>query len=206
MMWTRRLAVLSALALCVLLVGASPVVADDDGDIKVKGFANVPGTSVVLPLVPGSAPITIDVTFGVPSVTLPVQVTPDTKIKSKLGLPVRIADGDAVKVKMVVAGSVLQASRLELESFPELELDGFAADLPPAGVTLPLAPGATLDFTVVLGSSGVEIPVRLTSTTKVRHNLQTLRNDDAIQVDAVVRGGLVVATDIKAGHEEDEDD
>jgi hypothetical protein len=79
-MWNQRIVTVSALALLALLLGALPGVASDD--IKVKGFADVPGNSLTLPLSAGSSPVTINVTFGIPSLTIAVQITPSTKIKS----------------------------------------------------------------------------------------------------------------------------
>src|SRR5687767_10600397 len=135
-MWNRRIAVLPVFALFALLCSVSPGVAADEGDIKIQGFAGVPGSSLTLPLADGGAPVMLDVTFGVPSVTIPVQITPDTKIKgkSKSGAVV-VTDGDAVKIKAALVGNVLRASRLELEDFPELELTGLAEGLPASGVT-----------------------------------------------------------------------
>lgn len=206
-MWYRRIAVLSAFALIASICSASLGVAADEGDIKIQGFAGVPGSSLTLPLPDGAAPVTVDVTFGVPSVTIPVQITSDTKIKgkSKSGAVV-VTDGDAVKIKASLAGSVLRASRLELEDFPELELTGLVEGLPAAGVTLPLAAGATLDFIVALGASGVDVPVRVTSSTKLDEKPTTLSNGDLVRVEAVVRGGRIVVTKLKTGEDEDEDD
>src|SRR5215510_6457266 len=139
-MWHPRIAALLGLALLVLLCSASPVVADpkDEGDILVRGFVMVPGPNLVLPL-SGSA-VMIDVTFGIPAVTIPIQVTEDTKVKTKgQGQSIVIADGDAVKIKAEVDGTVLRASRLELLDFPELDLIGFVEQLPDTGLHLPLA-------------------------------------------------------------------
>lgn len=203
----RRISVLSAFALIALLCGALPGFAADEGDIKIQGFAGVPGSSVTLPLPSGAAPVIVNVTFGVPSVTIPVQITPDTKIKgkSKSGAIV-VADGDAVKIKAALVDDVLRASRLELEDFPELELTGLADGLPAAGVTLPLPAGTTLDIIVVLGASDVEVPVRLTSNTKLDEKPTTIRNGDLIRVEAVVRAGRLVVTKLKTGEDEDEED
>ena len=204
-MWYPRTAVLSAFALLTLLGTASPSPAADAGDIKIRGFAAVPGTSLTLPLPNGAAPVIVEVTFGVPSVTIPVQVTSDTKItgKSRSGAVV-VTDGDAVKVRAALVGNVLRASRLELEDFPELELTGLAKGLPAAGVTLPLAAGATLEFVVTLGASGVDVPVRLTSSTKLDEKPTTIHNGDLLRVEAVVRGGHIVVTKLKTGEEEDD--
>ena len=198
----RRIPTVPALSLLVLLLCAAPVLADDS-DIRLKGFAEVPGTGLTLPLPPGAV-ATIVVTFGVPATSIPVQVTSDTKVKSKSG-SVLLADGDAVKVRATVVGNVLRASRLELQDFPELELVGVVSDVPAAGVALPLAPGATLDFVLTLGTSGIEVPVRLTSASKI-NDVRTLRNGDLVRVEALVRGGVVVVTKLKSGGDEDEED
>lgn len=205
-MWSQRNVTLPVLALLVLLLGAAPGMASDDSDIRVRGFADVPAGGLLLPLPADDPPVTINVTFGIPSLTIPVQITPSTKIKSEFGTPVRLVVGDAVKVKMVLAGNVLRASRLEVEAFPELELTGLAKGLPATGVALPLDPGTTLDFIVSLGSSGVDIPVRVTASTKVHHAPLTIRNGDVLRVEAVVRSGFVVATGIKEGPGPDDDD
>jgi hypothetical protein len=203
-MWHQRIAALSGLAFLILFLGAAPAVADDS-DIKLKGFAGVPGSSLTLPLPDGAAPVTIDVTFGIPAVTIPLQITSDTKIKSKSSGSVLLTDGDAVKIRAAVVGSVLRASRLELGDFLELELTGVVEGVPAAGVALPLAPGTTLDFVVSLGTSAIDVPVRLTSSTKV-NDAPTLHNGDLVRVEAVVRGGLVVVTKLKAGNDDEEDD
>jgi hypothetical protein len=203
----RRIAALSGLALLVLLCSASPGMAADEGDIKVRGFATVPGPSLTLPLPDGAAPVTIDMTFGIPAVTIPIQVTSDTKIKTKGKSPVIVvADGDALKIRASVVGTALRASRLELQDFPELELIGVVEGLPAAGVALPLAAGTTQDMVVQLGASGVDVLVQLTSKTKLDKPSLTLHNGDVVRVEAVVRGGSVVVTKLKTGPDEDDDD
>jgi hypothetical protein len=209
MIWYRRIAAFSALALLLVLCNVFPSAASDDpGDIKVKGFAAVPGTSLTLPLASGAPPVIIDVTFGIPAVTIPVQVTPDTKIKGKHGPAgtIVVADGDAVEIKASVVGSVLRASRLKLESFPELELVGAVEGLPAAGVALPLVAPATQNMVVSLGTSPVDVPVQLTSKTKLDDPPLTLHNGDIVRVEAVVRGGVIVVTKLKTGAEEDDDE
>ena len=205
MMYSPRIAIVSALTSLALLLGCAAAMAADS-EIKVKGFADVPGPSLVLPLAAGAPPVTIDVTFGVPSVTIPVQITPATKIKTKSGRPISVADGDAIKVEMVVVGSVLRATKLALEAFPELELVGLAGSLPAAGVTLPLAPGATVDCIVTLDTSAIDVPVRLTASTKLHDAPLTIHNGDRLRVEAVVRGGFIVATKLKVGGEDDDED
>lgn len=208
-MWRSR--VLIAIASFALLAAATPGVVSagpsDHAQIKVKGFADVPGAALILPLPDGSAPVTIEITFGTPGVTIPVQITTATKVKLKGGLPISLADGDAVKVDMVVDGPVLRATKLSLESFPELELVGVASGLPAGGLALPLAPGATFDFILTLDTSGVEVPVRLASTTKIHHHTgPIIENGDRLRVEAVVRGGVIVATKLKGPDDDDDDD
>src|SRR5262245_11983851 len=163
MMDSFRIAVVSALMSLALLLGGAAALASD-AEIKVKGFADVPNSSLVLPLPTGAAPVTIDVTFGVPSVTIPVQITPATKIKRTSNAPISIADGDAIKVEMGVVGDVLRATQLARVAFPELELVGLAEGLPDDGVALPLAPGETVDCIVTLDTSAIDVPVRLTAS------------------------------------------
>jgi hypothetical protein len=209
MIWYRRIAAFSALTLLLVLCNVFPSVASDDpGDIKVKGFAAVPGTSLTLPLASGAPPVIIDVTFGIPAVTIPVQVTPSTKIAGKHGPggTIVVADGDAVEIKASVVGTVLRASRLKLQSFPELELVGAVEGLPAAGITLPLVAPATQNMVVSLGASAVDVPVQLTSKTKLDDPPLTLQNGDIVRVEAVVRGGVIVVTKLKTGADEDDDE
>jgi hypothetical protein len=204
-MWQQRMVALPALAGLVLLLGAVSAAADDS-DIRLKGFAVVPGSSLSLPLADGAPPVVIDVTFGVPAVTIPVQITSSTQIKRKAGADsLLVADGDPVEIRAVVAGDLLRATRLELEDFPELQLKGVVGGLPPAGVGLPLAPGTTVDIVLTLGTSDVEVPLRLTSTTKVSEP-RTLRNGDLVRPEAVIRDGNLVVTKLKPGGDDDDED
>ncbi len=172
----------------------------EDTEIKLAGFADVPpagaGGTLTLPLAPGSLPVTLIVTFGIPSVQVAVMITPATAIKSESGPPVTLADGDRVKIEAAVVNGSLQAVELELEAFPELELVGTAQGLPTAGVVLPLAPGTTVDFTLAFGVSGASLPIRLTADTKVEGGPVTLVNGVSVEVDAVVRGLRIVATEL----------
>ena len=69
--------------------------------------------------------------------------------------------------------------------------------VPAAGVTLPLAAGATVDLIVTLGTSAIDVPVRLTSKTKVHGQSLTIHNGDRVRIEAGVQNNLVVATEIK---------
>jgi hypothetical protein len=207
-MCNKRIALFPALTVIalLLLIPWPGLASADEADIKLKGFADVPGTSLSLPV---ASTVTINITFGIPSVTVPVQVTPSTKIKSELGPPVTLADGDSVKVKARVVGNALVASRLEVEAFPELEVIGTVSGLPAGGVMLPLPAGTTVDFVLTL-VSGVDLPIRLTSSTKVDHGSMmmtlTINNGDTLEVEAAVRDNRLVATQVGAEREDEEGD
>jgi hypothetical protein len=190
-----------ALVAVLAAPSAQPAWADQDDnrgrEMTLAGFADVPGSSLQLPLPAGASPVTINVTFGLPSLTIPVQVTTSTRIKSDFGLPVVLTDGDRIQVDLHVVGTNLQADRIEVEAFPELEVIGTAKSLPTAGITLPLAAGTTVNFAVTLGASGIDVPVRLTSSTKIKGHLTALHNGDVIQVEAAVRNNVIVVTEIK---------
>jgi hypothetical protein len=189
--------VASLTLLTVVLGGAAPASAL----LKLAGFVDVPpdgaGGTLTLPLAQGASPVTIHVTFGVPGVSIPVEITRTTQIEFDDGLPVTIGDGDRIRVEAVVNGGVIRAVKLEIDEFPDLELRGTASGLPAGGVNLPLAAGATVNFIVTLGSSDVDVPVRLTDKTRIRGGHFTLQNGDPVRVEAAVRNNAIVATEIR---------
>ena len=189
--------VASLTLLAVVLGGAAPASAL----LKLAGFVDVPpdgaGGTLALPLAQGASPVTIHITFGVPAVSIPVQITRTTQIEFDDGLPVTLADGDRVRVEAVVNDGVVRAVKLEIDEFPDLELRGTASGLPAAGVSLPLATGATVNFIVTLGSSDVDVPVRLTDKTRVRSNNFRLENGDPVRVEAAVQNNAIVATEVR---------
>ena len=206
-MLNKRLLLLVLMALVAVLGSPLAQVAWADSDegnhgreMTIAGFADVPGSTLQLPLAAGASPVVINVTFGIPNVTIAVQVTTATKVKSDFGLPVTLTDGDRIQVDMrvVVVGtdSLLRADKIEVEAFPELELIGTAKGLPAAGVTLPLAAGTTVDFAIALGASGVDVPVRLTANTKINGHIVALHNGDTLRVEAAVRNNKIVVTEI----------
>ena len=168
-----------------------------DAEMKLAGFADVPDATLSLPLDPGATPVTINLKFGVPSLTIPVEIAHSTHIESDTGRPVTITDGDRVTVEANVVQGVLRAFRLKVDEFPELELHGSASGLPAAGVTLPLGAGVTVDFVVTLDTSGIDVPVRLTEKTKIHGQSLTIENGDKVKVEAGVQNNHVVATEIK---------
>ena len=187
--------------LLAVLFGVWSGTASADAEMKLGGFADVlpsgAGGTLSLPLAPGATPVTINLTFGVPSLTIPVEITHSTHVESETGLPVTLTDGDRVTVEAIVVQGVLRASKLKIDEFPELELNGTVKGLPAAGVTLPLAAGTTVDLTVTLGTSAIDVPVRLTSKTKVHGLSLTIHNGDRVKIEAGVQNNLVVATEIK---------
>jgi Domain of unknown function (DUF5666) len=171
-------------------------------EIKLKGFVDVappgPGGTLTLPLPPGAAPVVVTVSFGVPAVTIPVTITSATQVEVEHALaPVTIADGDALEIEARLVGAVFEATRVEVEDFPELELRGTVQGLPTEGVSLPLGPGATVDFTLLLGASGLTVPVRVTSGTRLEDGPFVLTNGALIEVEAVVRDFRIVATELE---------
>ena len=198
-----RMLLLALVAVLAALVGPwSPAVwADSGGDnhsreMTIAGFADVPGSTLQLPLAAGASPVTINLTLGIPSVTIPVQITTTTQVKSDFGLPVTLTDGDRIEVDIRVVGTTIRADKIQVEAFPELDVIGTVKGLPTGGVTLPLAAGTHLDFTITLGASAVDLKVRLTSSTKIRGHLTSLKNGDTVQIEAAVRSDLIVITEI----------
>jgi len=92
--------VASLTLLTVVLGGAAPASAL----LKLAGFVDVPpdgaGGTLTLPLAQGASPVTIHVTFGVPGVSIPVEITRTTQIEFDDGLPVTIGDGDRIRVEV----------------------------------------------------------------------------------------------------------
>src|SRR5262249_54028777 len=164
------------------------------------------GGTLSLPLPPGSS-VTIQIQLGTPAVFVPILVTSSTQVEGATSLPATITDGDRVKVDAVIDGSVLRATKLEIEEFPEIEARGTVSGLPAAGVTLPLAPGTSIAVTLTL-VPGVSVGVVLTSSTKVEDGPFTLTNGAVVQVEAVVRNNQRVVPEISAqgGNGEDGDD
>jgi hypothetical protein len=173
-----------------------------DSEIKLQGFVDVlpagPGGSLTLPLAPGSSPVIVILSLGIPSVQLEVTITPSTQIEvEEGGLPVTLTDGNLVQLEAVVGSGIIQVTKLEIEEFPEVDLRGTAQGLPPGGVSLPLSPGSTIDFTLSLGVPGGDLPVRLTSDTQIEGGPFLLTNGSAIEVEGVVRDFTIVITEIE---------
>lgn len=149
--------------------------------------------------------MTVLVQLGTPPQLVPVQVTSSTKIKSETGVPLTLVDNDRVKIDAVIAGSIIQATQLELDPFPEIEVTGTAQGLPSAGVTLPLPAGTSVTFSVLL-VPGVSVTVVLTENTKVEEGPLTLTNGAIVQIEAVLQNNVLVVTEISAEDNGGDDD
>jgi hypothetical protein len=59
-------------------------------------------------------------------------ITPATQVEVEHALaPVTIADGDALEIEARLVGAVFEATRVEVDDFPELKLRGTVQGLPP---------------------------------------------------------------------------
>jgi uncharacterized protein DUF5666 len=209
-MWSKRVGRLTvvAVALVGLVLAAGAGLAYAGSDVKVAGLVDVlpvgPGGTLTLPLAPGAAPVFLQIGVGTPSVPVTVQITPATVIKAESGLPVTITDGDRVKAEVVAVGGVLRTLKLEVENFPEAEFIGMVTGLTGGPVTLPLPAGQSRSFLVSLSLSGADIPVTVTSATKVEQGPVTLSNGQTVQVETVLQNGQLLVTEIAVGVAEPE--
>jgi hypothetical protein len=184
----------------VLLSWPGPAAADDE--LKIAGFVAGLGGPLNLPV---AFPVTIQIQLGIPMVQIPVLITPSTAVKSETGQQV-LTNGDRVKIEAVIAGGAINATELKLEAFPEIEVTGTASGLPPAGISLPLAPNAlpvTFQLTLV---PGVTLTVVLNGNTKVEDEPLTLTNGAVVEIEAAVRNMMLVVTEISAGENEGENE
>jgi hypothetical protein len=188
------LATIATLGLLLTLPAASRAASD----LSLAGLADAlpagPGGSLTLPLAPGSAAVTLIVSLGVPALPIPVEITAATVVESPLPVPVTVVDGDRVKVEVAQVQGVLRASKIEVENFPDIKLVGTVKGLPASGVTLPLPAGSTVDFIVSLGVSSADVPVRVTSTTRIEAGPLTLGNGTLVEVEAVMYDFALLAT------------
>lgn len=201
-MRTKSAILRSTLATLVLALVSFSIAWASDSELKLAGLADVPptgpGGALTLPLASGSPPVTLLVSLGEPAILVAVQITPSTAIEAESFLPVTLVDGDRVKIEGLLTGGVLQATKLEIEDFPELQLPGTAQGLPASGVALPLPSGASVVFTLSLGSSG-SVPVRVTSSTRIDEGPGVLMNGASMQVEGILRDSVVEATELDLG-------
>lgn len=189
-----RFVFLAMLVLAAIVL--RPDIGRAEGDVKLKGFVEVPpagpGGTLTLPLSQGAASVTITVLFGSPPLQLAIVVTPNTFAQPS---SLTLVDGDSVKVTGRLAGGAIIATEVEREDYPETRLRGIAQSLPGSG-PLPLPPGLVVDFVVSLGVPGGEIPVRLTSAARLEHGPFVLSNGTAIEIEGLVQDGRVRITEI----------
>ena len=191
-------------AIVALALSSWPSAWASNSELKLAGLADVPptgpGGALTLTLASGSPPVTLLVSLGEPPVLIAVQITPSTAIQAETALPVTLVDGDRVKIEGLLTGGVLQATKLEIEDFPELQLPGTAQGLPASGVALPLPSGASVVFTLSLGSAG-SVPVRVTSSTRIDEGPAVLMNGASIQVEGNLLNSVVEATELDLGED-----
>ena len=181
-------------ALClVLLVSALPALAAAE-DVKISGTV-VSGGPLLLPLAPSAAPVAIVVSLGLGALQIAVVVPPAPIPDSKEAPPIMLTQGDRVEIEAAVTAGGLQATKLEVADFPELEFFGPAQGLPPSGIILPLAPGTTVDFAVLF--AGLALPVRLTASTLVKGAATSLANGQIVDIEARIAGDRLLVTTIE---------
>jgi hypothetical protein len=162
-----------------------------DADVKVEGFLEAP-PALTLPLPAGAPPVTALVSLGLPAIQVPFVITETTPVEVEDGLPpVTLVAGDRIEIEARLVGATFQATRVKIEDFPELELRGTAQGVPGA-VALPLPPGVALDFTLVLGGSGLALPVRLTAAARLRDGSFVLQDGTLLEIEGVVRGFQII--------------
>jgi hypothetical protein len=191
----KRRAVLLSVAILVALV-LRPDLGRTEADVNLKGSVEIlpagPGGTLVLPLPPGAAPVTIQVLLGSPALQLAIVVTANTFAEPS---PLTLVDGDSVKIAGRLAGGAIVATEIEREDFPEIRLRGIAQGLPGSGA-LPLPPGVVVDFVIALGVPGGDIPVRLTSAARLEHGPFVLANGSPIEIEGRLQEGRVRITEI----------
>ena len=106
-----------------------------------------------------------------------------------------LTDGDRVKIEAVLVGNTIHATELVLEQFPDVEIKGTASGLPSGGLSVPLAQGTTVGVVVTV-APGVTVPVVITENTKTEGGPEGIANGDTVTVDAVLKNGQLVVTEI----------
>ncbi len=165
------------------------------GVVDVEPFGA--GGALTLPLPPGSPPVIVNLSLGIPSIQILVTITSETDIDAEDGLPITVVDGDLVEIELKPGASGLVATELKVREFPELELEGTALGVPATGVSLPLPSGITIDFVISL--FGFELPLRVTGETQVKNGPLSLFNGVPIRIEGAIRDFVIVVTEIELG-------
>ena len=181
---------------------------------KLRGTVDVPGTSLTLPLPPGSPNVIATLFLGGPSgPAVPFTITPDTKVdaedaKEKVsGNVVTIVDGDSIEVKGKFVMGKIVAAKIKVEN-PQIEAFG-AVDVPGMSLTLPLPPGsADVPITVFLGGiGGPPITVKITTATRVKGGpTLTLLDNDFVEFTAELQADMIIVKKIRKENPEDVED
>lgn len=92
----------------------------ENPQIEAFGAVDVPGSVLTLPLAPGSSNVTILVALGgVGGPTIPVVVTPNTRVKG--GDTLTLVDGDFIEFKAVLQGGEVVALKIREENPEDVE-------------------------------------------------------------------------------------
>jgi hypothetical protein len=164
-----------------------------DSDLKIAGTIAA-GGPLTLPLVAGAS-ATVIVALGLEQIFVPITITGQTVVEAEETLPIGLSNGDRVKIEVQLAGGALVAGRLKVDEFPELKIRGTVQGTPGGSATLPVTPGAVLDFTIVL--VGIPLPVRVTSATRIEDLAGTINDGQVLRIEGSIRGGAIVATELE---------
>ncbi len=212
---SRRTAWISALLVGLVIVTFA-VAPASAGKIhgELRGVVDVPGSSLTLPLAAGASNVTITLFLGgVGGPPLPITITASTKVeaedaKDKVSGSVTVGDGDLIVVHGKLQSGAIVATKIELEKFPEIEAFGIVK-VPGSSLTLPLVAGAS-NVTITLAFGGVggpPLPIIVTPSTRVGGGMTlTLKDNDFIEVKAVLQSGQIVAVKIGEENESEVED
>lgn len=166
---------------------------EEFAQVKVSGLVMVGG---VLPL-PVTVNTQIDLLLGgARGPVIRIILTPSTVVEfEETGAPSSLQDNDFVEAEAVLLGRDLIVQELEVEEFAEVELRGTVI-----GLSAPLSLPVVVDTPVTIlvgGSSGLPVQVVITPSTRIEEGLSSLMNDDQVEVEVVLRGKSLKATELE---------
>jgi hypothetical protein len=159
------------------------------GLVKVGGILTLPvATDTFISLAVGGA-LGLDLT---------IKLTPDTRVEiEELEGPSILHDDDFVEIEVVLQGADLIAREIEIEEFGELKITGTVTGLS-SPLTLPITGDTSVTFLIVIGSlDTITLEIVITSATVIEGGLTSLINGNQVEVEAVVRGGMLRATELE---------
>lgn len=182
------------------IVGGGLVVTEfeieDFEEVKLAGLVNMDGV-LTLP-VDFNTPINLAV-GGATGPVLTIILTPDTRVEiEELEGPSILHDDDFVEIEVVLRGPDLIAREIEIEDFGELEITGTVTGLS-GPLTLPITGDTSATFQIVIGSldTTITLEIVITSATVIEGGLTSLINGNQVEVEAVIRGGMIRATELE---------